>query len=239
MSAKARKSGAARRHHAATEREARQRRLRMVIGAGAAAVAAVVALILIGGLFRGGNDAVAQHVAPTAGYTLGSPDASVTVTAWEDFQCPICKAANASVLKQLEEDYVNTGKVKLVYQQYPFLGAESQLAAEASQCAADQGQFWPYHDALFAAQGAENSGALNANKLKSIAADLGFDTTAFNQCFDSGAHKDSVAAEKAEGTKLGVTGTPTLFVDGVKVTDWRDYSTLTAMIDAALQANAG
>jgi protein-disulfide isomerase len=211
----------------------------MVIGAGAAAVAVVVALILIGGLFRGGNDAVTQHVAPTAGYTLGSPDAPVTVTAWEDFQCPICKAANASVLKQLEEDYVNTGKVKLVYQQYPFLGPESQLAAEASQCAADQGQFWPYHDALFAAQGAENSGALNANKLKGIAADLGLDTAAFNQCFDSGTHKESVAAEKAEGTKLGVTGTPTLFVDGVKVTDWRDYSTLTAMIDAALQASAG
>jgi protein-disulfide isomerase len=234
MKVRAKGSAAAVRQRAAAERAARGKRLRLIAGVGAAAVAAVVALIVIGGVLRGGDDAIEARLAPTDGFVLGSPDARVVLTVWEDFQCPVCKAANASTLERIEEEYVNTGKVQILFRQFPFLGNESTAAAEASQCAADQDAFWPYHDALFAAQGAENSGALNNGKLKSIASDLDLDMTTFNSCFDSGAHKASVQAEKEQGVDAGVTGTPAIFIDGVRVTDWRNYSAVAAMIDSAL-----
>jgi protein-disulfide isomerase len=206
----------------------------MMLIVGGAAVAAVVALIVIGGLLRGDGGSPVTHSAPAAGYILGDPTAPVVITAWEDFQCPICKAANASTLQGIEEAYVSTGKAQLVFRQFPFLGDESYAAAEASQCAADQDAFWDFHDAVFTAQGAENSGVFSAAKLKEIAASLGLDTGIFNACVDSGEHSESVAAEKAEGESLGVNSTPTFFVDGERVSDWRDYNGFAAMIDAAL-----
>jgi protein-disulfide isomerase len=208
----------------------------MVIFAGAAAIVAVVALIVIGGALRG-NDEPVTHSAPAEGFILGDASAPVVIEAWEDFQCPICKAANGSTLRGIEEAYVSTGKAQLVFRQFPFLGAESYRAAEASQCAADQGGFWDYHDALFNAQGAENSGALSDAKLKQLASAQGLDAEAFAECLDSGQHSDSVAAEKAEGERLGVNATPSIFVDGERVENWRDYNAFAAMIEAALAAD--
>ena len=98
MKVRAKGSAAAVRQRAATERAARTRRTRLIAGVGAAALAAVVALIVIGGVLRGGNDAIESRLAPTDGFVLGSPDAKVVLTVWEDFQCPVCKAANASTL---------------------------------------------------------------------------------------------------------------------------------------------
>ncbi|HLF71173.1 MAG TPA: DsbA family protein [Dehalococcoidia bacterium] len=218
--------------HRGYRRQAPTDRRRLVFIAAAVAVVAVVGLIIAGGALRDSNKV--SHEAPAEGFVLGSPDAPVTIMAWEDFQCPICKAANASVLKQVEQDYVTAGKAKILFRQFPFLGQESIWAAEASQCAADQGKFWDYHDALFNAQGAENSGALSKANLKRIAGDTGLDLTAFNTCFDSGAHQASVQAEKQEGAQLGISGTPTIFVNGTLVKDWRDYASLKSMIDAAL-----
>jgi protein-disulfide isomerase len=135
----------------------------------------------------------------------------------------------------VEEQYVNTGKAQVVFRQFPFLGPESLVAAQASQCAADQGAFWDYHDALFTAQGAENSGVFSNARLKEIAGSLNLDTAAFATCLDSGLHSASVAAEKADGVDLGVKGTPTFFVNGKRVEDWRDYGAFAAMIDSAYQ----
>jgi len=207
----------------------------MVLTAASVAGVIVVGLIIVGALLRGGSEPV-THAAPTEGYVLGSTSAPVVITAWEDFQCPICKAANSSVMRVIEEQYVATGKAQVVFRQFPFIGPESQAAAEASQCAADQGAFWDYHDALFTAQGAENSGVFAATKLKDIAAGLNLDVATFGSCLDSGTHSGSVAAEKAQGVALGVKGTPTFFVNGQRVADWTDYAAFSAMIDAAWQA---
>jgi protein-disulfide isomerase len=223
---------------ASQQRQRRQDRRRMVMIAAGAAAAAVIALILLGGVFRGGSNPV-THSDASEGYILGDSAAPVVITAWEDFQCPICKAANASTLRAIEEAYVTTGKAQLIFRQFPFLGAESYKAAEASQCAADQGDFWDYHDALFTAQGAENSGTFSDTKLKEIASSLGLDAQTFGACLDSGQHNDSVAAEKAEGESLGVNSTPTIFVDGKRVADWRDYNAFAAMIEAALAEPGG
>jgi protein-disulfide isomerase len=206
----------------------------MMLKAAAAAVVVVVGLIVAGLALRGGSDPV-THSAPTEGYILGSPSAPVVITAWEDFQCPVCKTANASVMRAIEEAYVSTGKAQVVFRQFPFLGPESTLAAQASQAAADQGRFWDYHDALFTAQGAENSGVYSRARLIEIASSLGLDVPAFSARLDSKAHAASVEAEKAEGVDLGVTGTPTFFVNGRRVADWRDYTAFAALIEDALQ----
>jgi protein-disulfide isomerase len=207
----------------------------MVLTAAGVAGVLVLGLIVLGALLRGSSEPV-THAAPTEGYVLGSTSARVVITAWEDFQCPVCKAANSSVLQVIEEQYVTTGKAQVIFRQFPFLGSESQAAAEASQCAADQGAFWDYHDALFTAQSAENSGVFTAAKLADIAAGLNLDVATFSSCLDGDTHRDSVAEEKAQGMALGVKGTPTFFVNGQRVPDWTDYAAFSAMIESALQA---
>jgi protein-disulfide isomerase len=232
MSSAQRRRGAQARRKASRRRSSRRR---MVLLAAVGAFSVVFLLIVAGGLFRHGSNTV-QHTAEASGFVLGSPDAPVLITAWEDFQCPICKAANASVVKQLEQDYINTGKVRLQYRQFPFLGSESMLAAEASQCAADQGRFWDYHDTLFNAQRAENSGVFTRANLEKMAGTASLDGATFNSCLEAGSHKDSVQAEKKIGQELGVQATPTFFVNGKAVADWRDYAAFKALIDQALVA---
>jgi protein-disulfide isomerase len=97
-----------------------------------------------------------------------------------------------------------------------FLGDESQWAAEASECAADQNAFWPYHDRLFASQSGENQGAFNKDKLKAFAVELGLDAKVFNECLDSGKYTQLVQSQTMAATQLGVSGTPSFFVN-----DWK------------------
>ncbi len=213
----------------------------------AAAFAAVmVAGLVAAGLLTqsggGGGATSSLSSATRAGKTLGSADAPVTITAWEDFQCPFCKTANAGPLAQVVTDYVNTGKVKIVYQQFPFLGTggandESMLAAQASEYAAEQGLFWEYHDALFAAQaGGENRGAFTRANLAKIGAQVGLDPAALRAALDNGTYKASVQQEKAAGAKLGITSTPTFFVNGASIVGAQPYSAFKAAIDKALLA---
>lgn len=96
-----------------------------------------------------------------------------------------------------------------------FLGEESQWAAEASECASDQGAFWQYHDKLFESQNGENQGAFNKDKLKGFAKDLGLKTDAFDQCLDSGKYTQAVQQETQAAQSLGVQSTPSFFVN-----DW-------------------
>src|SRR5512136_1838566 len=121
------------------------------------------------------------------------------------------------VERQLEDTYVKTGKMKFVYRHMAFLGNESQWAAEASECASEQGKFWEYHDKLFASQKGENQGAFSKDNLKKFAADLKLDTAKFNQCFDSGKYADKIKQSNAAAQQLGVSGTPTVFVSGVYI----------------------
>jgi cyclophilin family peptidyl-prolyl cis-trans isomerase len=118
---------------------------------------------------------------------------------------------------QLEEKYVKTGQMKFVYRHMAFLGDESQWAAEASECAGDQGKFWEYHDKLFASQQGENQGAFSKDNLKKFAADLKLDTTKFNQCLDSGQFTEKVKKATQDAQQLGVQGTPTVFINGINI----------------------
>jgi protein-disulfide isomerase len=115
-----------------------------------------------------------------------------------------------------------------------FLGPESQWAAEASECAADQEAFWDYHDLLYARQAGENRGAFNKENLKQFAAELGLDTQAFNTCLDSGKYAELVGNETAAAQSLGVTGTPAFLINGQPLVGAQPFEAFQQAIEAEL-----
>jgi protein-disulfide isomerase len=219
-------------------RKTRERKRRLMWVAGAAAVAAVAILIVAGGILRDGGEVQTASTAQREGRVLGETSAPVIITAWEDFQCPVCKAANSGVLASIIAEYVDTGKAQLHYRYFSFLGDESVRAAEAAEAAAEQGKFWDYHDALFTYQGRENSGALSDERLGQLAELVGLDLAQFEESLDSGEYEGVVESELDEGRDRGVTGTPTFFVNGERVEDWRDLDAFRALIDSFLPTSS-
>ena len=118
-----------------------------------------------------------------------------------------------STARQIDEAYVKTGKVRVVFKNRAVLGQESVWAAEAALCAAEQGQFWPYHDKLFESWAGENEGAFAKANLKRFAADLGLDASAFNSCLDTDKPLQQVREETQESQQRGVRGTPSFFLN--------------------------
>lgn len=143
---------------------------------------------------------------------LGSSAAKVTVVEYADYQCPFCEKWYSSVMPDLKSKYISTGKIKFVYQDFAFLGPDSNTASEAAHCAADQNKFWQYHDYLFGHQGQEGSGWATVDHQKQFAQGLGLDTAQFNQCLDSGKENQEVLNETAAGKSYGVSGTPSVIV---------------------------
>jgi protein-disulfide isomerase len=151
----------------------------------------------------------APHVSvASAGHpSTGASSAPVTVVEFSDFQCPFCRAAESS-LKQVRQKYGD--QIRLVYMDFPLsFHSHAMDAARAGRCAADQGKFWQFHDALFLEQK-----KLDPDSLKHTAAKLGLDSDTFNRCFSSDKHTAGIRQDMAEGSALGVTGTPTFFVNG-------------------------
>lgn len=137
-----------------------------------------------------------------------------------------------SVVPFLYQEYIVPGKVRLQFRHFP-LQAESSLVALASECANEQGAFWPYHDYIFAKQGTGRDAFTKAN-LKSYASALGLDGAAFGACLDSGRYKDRVAQDRAEGEARGVKVTPTLFIGEQRVEGVVPMPQLRAAIESAL-----
>ncbi len=151
---------------------------------------------------------------------------------------PAAEAFTHSVEPQLVANYVATGKVKVVYHDFVIIdanvgGTESFDAANAAECANDQGKFWPYHDWLFANQYTEGSGAFTKDRLKAIAHAMGgLDNARFDSCVDGGAHNNDVTAEQKQ-VPADANQTPWVVVAGTAVTS-PDYVTLSAALDKAL-----
>ncbi|MHB8603065.1 MAG: DsbA family protein [Nitrosotalea sp.] len=145
---------------------------------------------------------------------LGSPSAPVTIIEFGDYQCPKCDAWFKNEEPTIKANYIDTNKAKLYFVDFPFLGADSPVAAQAAYCAGDQGKYWEYHDYLYSNQGAIQSGWASANNLKSYAITLGLDASKFNSCLDSGKYADNVAHNKDIGSSKGIQGTPAFFIVG-------------------------
>lgn len=151
----------------------------------------------------------APHVkVASAGHpSTGASSAPVTIIEFSDFQCPFCRAAESS-LKQVRQKYGD--QVRLVYMDFPLgFHPHAMDAARAGRCAAEQGKFWQFHDALFLDQK-----KLDPDSLKQTAARLGLDPDKFSTCFSSDRESAGIRQDMAKGTALGVTGTPTFFING-------------------------
>lgn len=153
------------------------------------------------------------------GRVLGDPDAPVTISMWEDFLCPACQQWNAQVKDQLFADHIQTGNVKMEYNYLPLQqhGPPARWGAVASECAGEQGAFWPYHDRLFQLASTQGQTAFQLERLVGHAADLGLDRDAFNACLQSGEHQATVDASLQEASTLGISSTPTMLLNGQEV----------------------
>lgn len=140
---------------------------------------------------------------------LGKDGAPVTLVEFSDFQCPFCYQF-APTLKKVEKDFGD--KVQVVYRQLPLVTIHpfAFKAAEASLCAHEQGKFWEMHDAMF-----NDQQKLAVADLKSTARRLGMDDKKFNSCLETGKFTERVQNDMIEGSKLGITGTPAVFINGV------------------------
>ena len=164
----------------------------------------------------------------------GNVDAPVTIVEYGDFQCPSCGAFTRSVEPELIRRYVETGKVKLIFRHFPWIGAESKRAAEAASCAGAQGQFWEYHDLLYANQHGENSGFFSSDNLKRFATQLSLDRSAFDPCLDQGLYRAAVEADFQEVRRLGFNSTPTFLVNGQRVVGAQPFAIFASVIEAQL-----
>ena len=232
-----------------TKASGRSRYSGILIGTGVAAVAAIVLILLALAPWESDDDgSVTEFITPTPrstdiprqGTTLGNPDAPVTIVEYTDFQCTFCARVAQESLPQIEEEYVATGKAKLVCKHVAFLGEESQWAAEAADCADEQGKFWEYYDILFANQAEQhNTGAFSKVRLKAFAEALGLDTSSFNACLDEGKYVNDVAATNLEARRREINSTPTFFVGQTELEGAKSYAEFKKAIDDELARLGG
>jgi protein-disulfide isomerase len=189
--------------------------------------------------------AMAIPAALADGDALGDPAAPVTLTLYEDFQCPFCLAFNLQFEAMLIHDYVEEGKVLLQFRHYPILGEESLNAARAAVCAADQDVFWPFHNRLFLEQARAgqltderiNIGRFSDANLRAYAIDAGAHGPTFDACYADPSTTARVQADITEARMLGLRGTPSLVLNGEPVTTPRDIAAFRAMLDGAIAAS--
>ncbi|MEC4848084.1 MAG: DsbA family protein [Nitrosarchaeum sp.] len=171
---------------------------------------------------------------------IGSPSAPITIVEFGDYQCHQCYNWFHNTKPAIFQNYVDTGKVNLVFVDLAFLGRDSPKAAQASYCAEDQGKYWEYHNQLYLSQESKiDNGWANSERLKSFAFSLGLDSELFDSCLDSGKYAKRVQSNIAEAKKFGVSGTPTFFIVGPngqqeKLVGAQPYSVFTQVLDSMI-----
>jgi len=183
---------------------------------------------------------VTPAVLPDAnGLSLGDPNAPVTIDVFEDFQCPACQRFTENTEPLIIQNLVATGQARYVFHNYPFLdgngagsSGESDQAANAAMCANEQDKFWEMHSILYANWNGENQGAFASRRLQAMAESLGFDMAAFNSCFNANKYESEIQADFDLGGQMGVSGTPTVFVNGQRVGQPRQVPSYQEIADA-------
>ena len=161
---------------------------------------------------------------------LGDKDAPVTIVSFEDFQCPFCGRAFKETFPLLKKDYIDAGKVKYVYRDFPLeFHPEAQPAAEAAECADEEGKFWEYHDEIYS-----NQNLLGPVYYEDAAEKLGLDILKFRACISEGRYRQEVLDDYNYGASMGVTGTPTFFINGIKLVGALPYQEFKKIIENEL-----
>jgi protein-disulfide isomerase len=198
------------------------RRNRNLLIAAAGAVAVVAVLVVVSVVVTGGGDDDTTTTTegssalfagiPQQNTTLGAASAPVTLIQFEDMQCPVCREYQEDGFSGIVDEYVRPGKVKLRFAGLSFLGSDSEKALSHVLAAGKQGKLWQYASALYANQGAENSGWVTDELLERLAGEVGLDWARLQQDAASSEVKQEAQASAAEAARLQVPGTPTFFV---------------------------
>lgn len=210
----------------------RRGQMKWVLFVGLAAVV-VASLLIFASRVR---TAPEREYTQANGLSLGDPNAPVQMTEFADFQCPHCYNVYLGAEHDLITNYIETGKVYFTYRPVGFLGPESESSASAAFCAAEQNEFWPYHDILFANFSHSNAGGYSASRLESMAESVGLDVAVFQQCLADGVGEAGMLNAENEARSLGINGTPAFVINGTIVGGSRTYEQLAELIDAALAA---
>lgn len=155
----------------------------------------------------------------------GNPQAKVVIEEFADFQCPYCGRYAVEVAPKLDEKYVKTGQVYVVFRYFPFIGPESFRAAEAAACAAESGKFWEYQYVVFANQRGENRGWFSSDRLAEFARLVGLDVGGFQGCLGSGKYARFIQASAEQARKRGIRSTPTVVINGRTFEGLYDFAT--------------
>ncbi len=228
----------------------------LTIGVVVVTVVIVVALIWFNrpgssNAVGGGDFEYQGQSAPVEGRLLGNPDAPVRIVAFEDFSCGHCGDFNRDTKPLLEEEYINRGVVSIEYRHLLVIKpeADSRGAAAASECAAEQNQFWPYHDVLFLRQG--RPGWASEGNLKDFAREVEqalpdgtFDLDAFDDCVESGikeliVQEESNASTQLIGRLLGAVSTPNFLINGQPLRGAQPIEEFRRVIDSLVPDDGG
>ena len=168
--------------------------------------------------------------------SLGSIDAPVTIIEFSDFECPFCKGFFDNTLKEITKNYIDTGKVKYVLRDFPLsdIHPNAEIAAEAANCANDQNKYWEFHDLLFENQEDWVSGNPTV-EFKKYGSILSLNEKSFELCLESGKYVDEILKDMQDGFVAGVQGTPTFYINGVKIVGAQAYSIFKQVIDEELE----
>ena len=166
----------------------------------------------------------------------GNQNAKVTVVEFADFRCPFCEKFFTDTEQQLLKDYVDAGKVKFIFRNYQFLGDASVFAGNAAECANEQGKFWEFHDWLYKNQPPESDTSMyNVDSMTTAATSLGMNGDQFRTCLAATKFKDNVTKDLREGQGVGVSGTPTFYINGRQLVGAQPYTAFKTIIDEELK----
>lgn len=180
-----------------------------------------------------------ENVSEDDDAVMGNKDAKVTIVEFSDYECPFCKRHQTQVWPKIKEKYIDTGKVKYVFRDFPLAFHEPIATQEAlaAECAGDMGgdeMYYKYHDELFATT--KSNKGLEQSQLYEIAADLALDAAEFKECLDTEKFKAEVEKDMADGAKYGVTGTPGFFINGWFIKGAYPFSEFEKFIEQELEA---
>lgn len=188
------------------------------------------------------KDATPQQVQMTVFSENGSPilgdvNAPITIVEFGDYQCFYCNKFFHETEEQINENYIKTGKAKLIFKDFTIIGADSVVSAHAAHCANEQGKFWEYHDTLYKNWNGENNGWASADNQFKFAKDVGLDENAFTECMSSEKYKSTIQASSNDAKTLGLTGTPAFFIIGpnnkiVKIPGAQPYDVFVNILDS-------
>jgi protein-disulfide isomerase len=170
---------------------------------------------------------------------MGSPNAKVTIIEFADYQCPNCRAFWRETLPRIKKEYVETGKVRIVFRDFPIqeIHPEATITAIAAECAEDQGKYFEFHDKVYREQDRRGRDVVRyrVNDLKRWAMEIGLEAASFNECVDSERYKEEVAKDFKNGADVGINGTPIFFVNGRMIAGAQPFSNFQRVIEEELK----